>query len=103
MTPAQLDQPRQALYFDDLQPVRARRTDPATSQRAASKAAQFANSHAGRIVESLRTFGKQTTLDIARTTGLTVVQVDRRKSDLERAGLVKVVDTAGDYSVFEAV
>lgn len=41
MTPAQLDQPRPALYFDDLQPVRGRRTDPQTSHDAASRAERF--------------------------------------------------------------
>lgn len=41
MTPAQLNQPRPALYFDDLQPVRGRRTDPQTSHDAASRAERY--------------------------------------------------------------
>ena len=90
-------------FFDDIQLVRARKTDPATSKRAALESARFADSHAGRILRCLQLHGKRDTHQIAQITGLEVVQVDRRASELVRSGLVKVVDTSGKYSVLEAV
>ncbi len=90
-------------FFDDIQLVRARKTDPATSKRAALESAKFAESHAGRILRCLQLHGKRDTHQIAQITGLEVCQVDRRKIELERSGLVKVVDTSGKYSVLEAV
>jgi hypothetical protein len=90
-------------FFDDIQLVRARKTDPATSKRAALESARFADSHAGRILRCLQLHGKRDTHQIAQITGLEVVQVDRRSSELVRSGLVKVVDTSGKYSVLEAV
>lgn len=90
-------------FFDDIQLVRARKTDPATSKRAALESARFADSHAGRILRCLQLHGKRDTHQIAQITGLEVCQVDRRKIELERSGLVKVVDTSGKYSVLEAV
>lgn len=90
-------------FFDDIQLVRARKTDPPTSKRAALESARFADSHAGRILRCLQLHGKRDTHQIAQITGLEVVQVDRRSSELVRSGLVKVVDTSGKYSVLEAV
>lgn len=90
-------------FFDDIQLVRARKTDPPTSKRAALESARFAESHAGRILACLKTHGRRDTHQIAQITGLTVVQVDRRTSELQRSGLVRVVDTSGKYSVLEAV
>jgi hypothetical protein len=90
-------------FFDDIQLVRARKTDPATSKRAALESVRFAESHAGRILRCLQLHGKRDTHQIAQITGLEVCQVDRRKIELERSGLVKVVDTSGKYSVLEAV
>lgn len=90
-------------FFDDIQLVRARRTDPPTSHRAALDSVRFAESHAGRILACLKTHGRRDTHQIAQITGLTVVQVDRRSSEIVRAGLVRVVDTSGKYSVLEAV
>jgi len=90
-------------FFDDIQLVRARRTDPQTSHRAALDSVRFADSHAGRILRCLQLHGKRDTHQIAQITGLEVVQVDRRSSELVRSGLVKVVDTSGKYSVLEAV
>jgi len=90
-------------FFDDIQLVRARRTDPATSHRAALDSVRFAESHAGRILACLKTHGRRDTHQIAQITGLTVVQVDRRTSELQRSRLVRVVDTSGKYSVLEAV
>lgn len=91
------------LVFDSIVPVRARRSDPSTSQRAAVNAATFANSHSGRILHALRLHGQRTTHEIAQITGLTVVQVDRRKKELERAGLIRVVSEVGKFSTLEAL
>lgn len=90
-------------FFDDIQLVRARKTDPATSKRAALESARFADSHAGRILRCLQLHGKRDTHQIAQITGLTVVQIDRRVCELVRGGLVRVADTSGKYSVLEAV
>lgn len=91
------------LVFDSIVPVRARRADPAPSKRAAVNAAKFADSHAGRILHALRLQGQMTTHQIAQCTGLTVVQVDRRKKELERAGLIRVVSEVGKFSTLEAL
>ena len=75
---------------------RARRTDPSTSHAAAAKAARFAASHAGRIHAALREIGTATAHDIAQVTGLSVVQVDRRLPELQRAGRVSLVLVYGE-------
>jgi hypothetical protein len=69
-----------------IKPVRARRTDPATSQAAARNAERFAASHAGRIMAALSE-GPRSAKGIEAITGLTVVQVDRRIVELQRSGL----------------
>jgi predicted Rossmann fold nucleotide-binding protein DprA/Smf involved in DNA uptake len=79
--------------FTGLQPVRSRRTDPATSKAAGDKAAQFAPTHSARIMEVLRQ-EQGTARDIAERTGLTVVQVDRRLPELQGAGLARPVPNA---------
>lgn len=74
---------------------RSRRTDPITSKAAAVRAERFAASHAGRIVAALDALGTATAHEIAAQAGLTVVQVDRRLCELERAGLVYVITQGG--------
>ena len=102
MTPAQLNQPRQALYFDDLQPVRARRTDPQTSHDAASRAERFAASHAGRILAALKEHGPGTPAALSGHTGLTVVQIDRRLPELRVIGLAwPTGEILGGYRVWK--
>lgn len=87
---------------------RARRTDPDTSKQAAAKAARFAASHAGRILAALQQLGTGTAHDIAMATGLSVVQIDRRTVELQRAGKVSLVLVYGEplqrdgYRVWEA-
>ena len=89
-------------------PVRARRTDPATSHTAARNAERFAASHAGRIMAALRG-GVATPHRLAELTGLTVVQIDRRLPELERALLARPVVVMGQtlvlggFRVWEAV
>lgn len=81
------------LAITDLTPIRARRTDPATSHRAAADSVRFAGSHAGRILESLKQHGAQSPKELERRIGLSVVQIDRRACELRRAGLIEVVTT----------
>ena len=91
------------LVFTDITPIRARRTDPATSQRSAKRAARFAESHKGRILHALRLHGDLTSHGIAMLTGLEVVQVDRRCAELKRDGQVIVVSDDGRYQLLRAV
>lgn len=70
--------------------ARARKSDPATSHEAARKAERFASSHAGRIVSALQLNGPRTAQELSKLTGLTVVQIDRRTIELQRAGRIDV-------------
>ena len=69
----------------------ARAMDPATSHQAARRALAFRQGHAARILEAVRDRPGSTAAQIAEATGLTVVQVDRRRVELRRAGLVDVI------------
>lgn len=79
------------LPIQMLDMPRARRSDPATSHRAAAMSVRFANSHGNRIVEALKEHGRMSPVGIGGMTGLTVVQVDRRCCELERAGRIRQV------------
>lgn len=89
--------------------ARSRSTDPATSHAAAAGAECFAHTHAGRILSVLRYEGSGTAEHIAKYTGLTVVQIDRRMVELQRQKLVRVIQLGGDdlvrngFRVWEAV
>lgn len=69
---------------------RARASDPATSHAAAARAVRFAGSHSARILAVLKECGPYTADNLAQATGLTVVQVDRRMSELRAKGLTRV-------------
>jgi hypothetical protein len=71
--------------------VRARRTDPDTSHQAAADAAAFAGSHCERILRALSAVANATPHELTLSTGLTVVQLDRRLPELEKAGRARVV------------
>ena len=73
---------------------RARRNDPSTSKEAAAKAGKFAKSHAGRVLFAIR-HAALTAHEMGALTGLTVVQIDRRLPELQRAGLAYVVQQGG--------
>lgn len=95
--------------MQSIEHVRARRTDPATSKQAAVNAEKFASSHAGRILAALKAHGSKTAHEL-HTTGLTVVQIDRRLPELSKLGLAKVVKlddgadmVRGGFRVWEAV
>ena len=97
------------MFLTDIQPVRARKTDPSTSHAAAKNAERFASSHKGRIMAALA-HGPLTAHGISKATGLTVVQVDRRAVELERSGRIEYVKTedgeffaVGGFRVWRAV
>lgn len=79
-----------ALTFE---PVRARRSDPATSQRSARNARQFAAGHFSLILDALA-HGDGTFKEIAERCGLERHAVARRLPELLQAG--KVVRTDVD-------
>jgi acyl dehydratase len=74
---------------------RARRTDPASSHRAAELSGNFAPTHVGRILAALEAISTGTAAEIAQQSGLTVVQVDRRRKEMEQAGLVYMLRQDG--------
>lgn len=74
---------------------RARSSDPITSHEAAERAKAFAGTHAERILAALEEMGSGIAPEIGLETGLSVVQVDRRVAELERAGKVRVLMYAG--------
>ena len=80
------------IIFDSITPVqRARRSDPATSKKAAIRASAFANSHSECILFALEQNGPSTAYRLSMLTGLSVVQIDRRMSELNRANQCEVV------------
>jgi predicted transcriptional regulator len=91
------------------EPPRARRSDPPTSHQAAFKAREFQVSHAGRALDALRRYGPLSTHEIADRTGLTVVQLDRRRNEMIAAGTVRLykidgrIVERGGAQVWEAV
>jgi hypothetical protein len=90
--------------------VRARATDPATSHKAADNAKRFAGGHASKILAALKLHGPQSPKQLFDFTGLSVVQIDRRRGELIKAGLVRVkrlddgaIAEHGGCAVLEAV
>lgn len=74
-----------ALTFE---PVRARKRDPETSQRAASKVRDFAGSHYGMILDTLKLAGAGTFKELAERSGLERHAVARRLPELQALGKV---------------
>ena len=74
--------------------MRFRTNDPSTSKAAAASAAAFAPTHSERICAALEN-GTMTAAEISRATGLTVVQIDRRLPELQKAQKVQVVQLDG--------
>lgn len=70
---------------------RARRTDPATSHRAAERANTFSPSHGERIVQTLREHGPLTPKQIAHRSGIDYVAVQRRMTELRARRMVRVL------------
>lgn len=74
---------------------RARRHDPSTSHEAAARSVRFAESHAERILLALEYGEGLNAQEIGDSAGLTVVQVDRRAIELQRRGLINVLQVNG--------
>lgn len=99
------------MNLDQYAVPRARKTDPVTSHLAAEKVGFFRETHAAKIANYLRGISPEgaTAKEIAEAIGLTVVQVDRRTVELQRAGLIQVRQVNGDdltwqgFRVWEAV
>ena len=81
------------MFLTDIKLVR--RTDPATSRAAAKKCRIFANSHKFKIMAALREHGAKSAKELEPLTGLTVVQIDRRITELRDDGLIEVVTKDG--------
>lgn len=69
--------------------------DPITSINAAEASAAFSGPHCDRILVALKE-GAATPHELQATTGLTVVQLDRRLPELMRNGKVRVVQVNGE-------
>lgn len=72
-----------------------RASDPISSVLAAERAIKFAGNHCDRILSDLTARGQATPHEMQCTTGLTVVQIDRRLPELLKAGRVRVVQRGG--------
>lgn len=82
-------------YAMNFEPVRARRHDPETSQRAASKVERFASGHF-RVILNALSMSPGTYKMIATLGGLERHAVARRLKELETAGLVRRTDREQD-------
>lgn len=69
-------------------PPRSRRSDPATSQRAAAKVDRFAGGHFAKILSALRCLEDANYREIASEAGLEPVAVARRMREIEQAGKI---------------
>lgn len=69
--------------------------DPLSSVLAAERTTQFTGGHCARILADLTKRGQATPHEMQSTTGLTVVQIDRRLPDLQKAGKARVVQRGG--------
>lgn len=78
-----------------LDPVRARKRDPETSQRAGRNARQFAAGHFALILDALSQ-GPGTAKEIALRSGLDYVAVARRMNELQQAGKVALTGEERD-------
>lgn len=69
--------------------------DPLSSVLAAERTPQFTGGHCARILAGLASRGPSTAHELQAATGLTVVQIDRRLPDLQKAGKARVVQRGG--------
>lgn len=86
-------------FFDDIQVIkkRVRASDPVSSVQAAERSTRFSETHKGRILAAMEKLGGSATAhEISASTGLSVVQIDRRLPELERDNLAEVVELAGE-------
>ncbi|WP_395055210.1 hypothetical protein [Polaromonas sp.] len=74
-----------------LPETRARRLDPQTSKAAATASVEFSAGHKARILAALKQHGPRSAHELSLLIGLTIVQVDRRTVELQRAGSIRVL------------
>ena len=67
-----------------------RASDPLSSIHAAESTVHFAGGHKAIILKALKN-GTRCSKELERCTGLTVVQIDRRMTELKATGAVQVV------------
>lgn len=72
-----------------LEPVRARKRDPETSQEAASRVRDFASGHYAKIMRALRDGGPGTYREIADRCGLERHAVARRLGEMGSLGVYR--------------
>ncbi len=84
----------------NFEPVRARRTDPETSQRAAAKVERFASGHFAKILGALGDLRTGTYREIAFAAGLEPVAVARRLRELEQAGKIGRIGERDGFTVW---
>lgn len=86
------------IVFDNIEVIkkRVRAQDPVSSVQAAERSARFANSHKGRILFALECLCSGTAREIGDSSGLSVVQVDRRLIELQRDKLIEVPQLDGN-------
>jgi hypothetical protein len=82
------EHPRERVAVD---PPRARREDPVTSQLAAAQADELSNAHYAQIRAALAAADGCTIHEIAALTGLTHVQVARRMKEMR--GVIATPET----------
>lgn len=76
--------------------LRVRAHDPLSSVLAAEASLQFSGAHSSRILAALDRVGSATAHELTQHTGLTVVQIDRRASELIRSKRVDVLQMNGE-------
>lgn len=72
-----------------------RASDPLASVMAAERSTAFSGGHCARILAALANGNQATAHELQLTTGLTVVQIDRRLPELSRYGKARVVQRGG--------
>lgn len=75
-----------------FEPIRARRTDPGTSQRAATRSRSFDGAHFAAILAALGRIEAGTYREIAEEADMERHAVARRLKELETAGRVRRTD-----------
>ncbi len=87
----------------------ARNTDPVTSHMAAAYAEKFKGNHVDRILAGLATLHKATAHELSHETGLSVVQIDRRMTEIAESKKARLstingaVEIRGGARVWELV
>lgn len=73
-----------------------RASDPLSSALAAEASSKFSGNHCDRILAALSNGLQATAHELQESTGLTVVQIDRRLPELSRYGKSRVVQRDGN-------